>query len=104
MRLVFQEDAGRIRKRRANARQRISHSLKRLDLPPVDRIFVFLGADEMTHQQRGREILQVGIAVQRHAVGDAEAQPVHAGIHMDGGLELLRLRAAEARPFGDILR
>ena len=35
--------------------------------------------------------------------GDGEAEPVHAGIHVDRGLELLRLRAAERRPFVDLL-
>jgi hypothetical protein len=39
----------------------------------------------VAHQERRLEILQAGVAGKRETFRDGEAEPVHAGIDVDGG-------------------
>ena len=69
-------------------------------LPAVERVARLIGAGEVAHQQGEVEPRHDHIvADQRLEVGAGEAEPVDAGIDMDGTRQVAAIFGPECRPF-----
>ncbi len=101
MRPFAEEDAGGIGERAGDARIGRPHGLEVAHLARIHRIAREFGADEVRHQQSNAGPLDQGIADERQRLGQGEAEPVHAGVHVQGRRERASGGVRQRRPFGE---
>src|SRR5579883_171363 len=91
-------DAGRIGQRRRHAGEEALDLAEGRELPGIDGAVELLGGDEVAHHQRDAVIAGIDARDQALRFRNRQAQPVHAGVDVDGSAPRPAGAAAEHVP------
>ena len=97
-----EKDAGGIGERGGDAAEQVAQLAEPLGLDIVEVVTGGLGAGEMGHDERDAVVGHLHPGGERGRFLDRQAEPVHAGIEMQGGATQPAARAAKRIPFDEL--